>query len=130
MEKYYLEFLNELCVILEKDNCDVWNNWMKKAKTIYENNRDLNYFFSAFGGIGSFNDYYCENNDIRCIICVLRNVTYSIATEISNNKNSGIMDVLSKEQDRYLNNFSMGYKNNEMLKNYEYLNYISNNYKY
>lgn len=129
MEKYYLEFLDELCVFLEKDNCDVWNKWMQKAKTIYENNRDLNYFFSSFGGMGSFNDYYCEDDNIKCIICVLRSVTYNIATEINNNGNSGIMDILSKERDRYLNNFSKGYKNDDMLKNFEYLNYILNNYK-
>lgn len=130
MENYYLEFLDELCFVLEKADCDVWNNWMKKAKVLYKNNRDLKYFFSAFGGMGSFNDYYCENSETMPIVNVLKNITYNIANSIDNDQNNTIEDIIMRENKRYISNINNGFNSEIAMQEYEYLKYLKDDYNY
>ena len=58
MDKIYLEFLEELAYSLEEYENSYWSNWMHKSSLLFQQNADLNYFFSVFGGMGSFNDNF------------------------------------------------------------------------
>lgn len=53
MDKHYLEFLEELVYGLKAYEDSFWSDWMQKSSLLFQGKADLNYFFSAFGGIGS-----------------------------------------------------------------------------
>lgn len=127
MEKGYLEFLNALCDCLKKDNT-IWYEWMEKSKELYREKKDLSHFLSAFGGMGSFNDYSCENKNVDVMASVLKDITYSIANALNNEEQTRIEDILSKEYNRYIDNFNNGYGNDYMSKKLEYLTYIVKNH--
>lgn len=130
MNKYYLEFLNELYLYISEDDSNIWSDWIIKSRELFEKNNDLSYFLSAFGGMGSFNDYYYENRETMPIVNVLKSITYSIANSIDNHQNSTIEDIIIKENERYIYNLKNGFNSEIAMQEYEYLKYLKDNYNY
>lgn len=134
MKKIYIEFLNELYIQLEKNHDLMWAGWMKRSIQKFNDNEDIDYFLSAFGGMGSFNDYFTEN----MIIEDLKSITSSCAYVLKNNCNEQISSILKQEIERINNGIQQEEKfpspfsskqldyYNEML---DYATYIYENYK-
>lgn len=123
MDKIYLEFLEELAYSLEEYENSYWSNWMHKSSLLFQQNADLNYFFGAFGGMGSFND-----NFFSSITTELKTITYLIATSLRNNKPDSILSIIDEEQKRCAYNCSLEQAiefDNQCL---NYVNYLVNNY--
>ena len=123
MDKYYLEFLDELVYSLRKYDDSKWSDWMYKSSLAFRQRAELNYFFSAFGGAGSFNDNYFSG-----ITTELANITYKIASSLRDNRQDDIMSIIEVEQKRCINVCNMKYStdyDNECL---NYINYLINNY--
>ena len=123
MDKYYLEFLEELVYSLIEYENSFWSDWMQKSSLLFQQKADLNYFFSAFGGIGSFSD-----NCFSSITTELITITYEIATSLRDNRQDDIMSIIEVEQKRCINVCNMKYStdyDNECL---NYINYLINNY--
>ena len=128
MDHYYLEFLKELHYCLEYYEHSGWSNWMKKSIALFINEHDLTYFFSAFGGMGSFNDRYYEKTEATDVINVLKTITFKIARVIKDNGNNDILNILKEEQGRYLYNKKLGYEREHDIRELNYLNYLIDNY--
>jgi Domain of unknown function (DUF6966) len=60
-EKFILQ-LDALIELLEEDGDRHWSGWLRKSKKLIEQEdfRGVEYFLSAFGGMGSLNDYHCN----------------------------------------------------------------------
>lgn len=96
---------------------------MHKSSLLFQQNADLNYFFGAFGGMGSFND-----NFFSSITTELKTITYLIATSLHNNKPDSILSIIDEEQKRCAYNCSLEQAiefDNQCL---NYVNYLVNNY--
>lgn len=134
MKKIYIEFLNELYIQLEKNRDLMWAEWMKRSIKKFNDNEDIDYFLSAFGGMGSFNDYFTEN----MIIEDLKSITYSCAYVLKNNGNEQIYDIIKQEIERINNGIHREEKfpsplSSKQLEYYsemlDYATYIYENYK-
>lgn len=56
--KELIEVLGELAALLESDGDTHWSSWMLRAQSRLKHSEysGVEYFLSAFGGMGSFND--------------------------------------------------------------------------
>lgn len=124
MEVYYLEFLKELSYCLDQYEESWWSNWMNKSIVLYEQNKDLSHFFSAFGGNSSFND-----NSFSDIINVLTNITYGLACVLRDEKDTNVTAIMNKEKERYESLKENQYLSDSEEKELKYLNYLLDNYE-
>ena len=135
MKKIYIEFLKELYIRLEQNRDLMWSEWMKRSIKKFDENEDIDYFLRAFGGMGSFNDYFTEN----MVIELLKSITYDCAYSLKDNRNQQIKDILKQNIERLNNGIVREEKNSpsslyykqimydkEML---DYAIYIYENYK-
>ena len=58
MTEQLIDVLDQLATVLESDGDTHWSQWMRKAKAHLMNSDyyGVEYFLSAFGGMGSLND--------------------------------------------------------------------------
>ena len=123
MDKYYLEFLEELVYSLREYENSFWSDWMQKSSLLFQEKADLNYFFSAFGGIGSFSD-----NCFSSITTELITITYEIATSLRDNRQDSILSIMDKEQKRCTYNCRLEHATEFDQQCLDYINYLINNY--
>ena len=123
MNKYYLEFLEELVYNLREYEDSSWSDWMQKSILLFQQNADLNYFFSAFGGIGSFND-----NCFSSITTELITITYEIATSLRDNRQDSILSIMDKEQKKCIYNCCLKHATEFDQDCLNYINYLIENY--
>lgn len=127
MQENYLEFLKELAYRLETyEDSTQWADWMKKSANKYENNSDLEYFESAFSGLGGFYDRYFYYS---CITRSLSDIVCRIAKSLKENKDDTISSLLGEEKQRFIYFYEsqgMTEYNSEEL---NFLNYLITNYK-
>lgn len=123
MNKYYLEFLEELVYNLREYEDSSWSDWMQKSSLLFQQNADLNYFFRAFGGMGSFNDNYFSS-----ITTELTNITYKIATSLRDNRQDSILSIMDKEQKKCIYNCSLKHATEFDQDCLNYINYLIENY--
>lgn len=123
MNKYYLEFLEELVYNLREYEDSSWSDWMQKSILLFQQNADLNYFFMAFGGMGSFNDNYFSS-----ITTELTNITYKIATSLRDNRQDSILSIMDKEQKIRTYNCSLKHATEFDQDCLNYINYLIENY--
>ena len=123
MNKYYLEFLEELVYNLREYEDSSWSDWMQKSILLFQQKADLNYFFSAFGGIGSFND-----NCFSSITTELITITYEIATSLRDNRQDSILSIMDKEQKKCIYNCCLKHATEFDQDCLNYINYLIENY--
>lgn len=123
MNKYYLEFLEELAYSLREYEDSYWSDWMQKSSLLFQQNNDLNYFLRAFGGMGSFNDNYFSS-----ITTELKNITYQIATSLRDNRQDNILSIMDKEQKKCIYNCSLKHATEVDQDCLNYINYLIENY--
>lgn len=78
MKEIFLEYLNELIYMLETYENGWWVDWMEKAYTKYRDEDSIEKFLDAFGGMGSFNDTFFENECTEYIKTITVNMGYDI----------------------------------------------------
>lgn len=78
MKKIFLEYLNELIYMLKEYENSWWAEWMEKAYIKYRDENDIDKFLRAFGGMGSFNDTFFENECTKYIKTITVNMGYDI----------------------------------------------------
>ena len=78
MKKIFLEYLNEMIYMLETYENGWWVDWMEKAYTKYRDEDSIEKFVDAFGGMGSFNDTFFENECTEYIKTITVNMGYDI----------------------------------------------------
>lgn len=78
MKKIFLEYLNEMIYMLETYENGWWVDWMEKAYTKYRDEDSIEKFLDAFGGMGSFNDTFFENECTEYIKTITVNMGYDI----------------------------------------------------
>lgn len=78
MKKNFLEYLNEMIYMLETYENGWWVDRMEKAYTKYRDEDSIEKFLDAFGGMGSFNDTYFENECTEYIKTITVNMGYDI----------------------------------------------------
>ena len=78
MKKNFLEYLNEMIYMLETYENGWWVDRMEKAYTKYRDEDSIEKFLGAFGGMGSFNDTYFENECTEYIKTITVNMGYDI----------------------------------------------------
>ena len=131
MDKYFLEFLNELSFCLKKYNANFWANWMEKSAKEFIEQKDLYKFFSAFGGSGSYNDCIDgRDTDLESVLHVLVDVAYVIANDIKSNKSNDIMSYLLGRQEMSKKRLESRYAVDGDKKDLAYVNYLIENYNY
>ncbi len=114
MDKYFYEFIDELAYRLENyEDSKQWADWMRDSAQKYKDNGNLERFFRAFGGMGSFYDRYFYYTNITRVLC---SVTSNIAKSLNNNKDDAISSILENKS---------VYDEEEL----NYLNYLEANYK-
>ena len=123
MNKYYLEFLEELVYNLREYEDSSWSDWMQKSILLFQQNADLNYFFRAFGGMGSFND-----NCFSSITTELITITYEIATSLRDNRQDSILSIMDKEQKKCIYNCCLKHATEFDQDCLNYINYLIENY--
>lgn len=123
MNKYYLEFLEELAYNLREYEDSYWSDWMQKSSFLFQQNDDLNYFFRAFGSMGIFNDNYFSS-----ITTELKNITYQIATSLRDNRQDSILSIMDKEQKICTYNCSLKHATEFEQDCLNYINYLIENY--
>lgn len=134
MEKIYIEFLSELETHLDEIENSCWHSWMKKSIDKYNENQDVSYFLSAFGGCGSYNDEYKKSETTQ----ILTNIVYSMAIQIQKQGYFDLTTILQNEQiiqkksldsfKEYANSFQNERYIEECIKRLNYINYIVDNY--
>lgn len=96
METIYVEFMEELKILLKEVENSWWNQWIQKSIDKYKINQDVSYYLSAFGGMGSFNDEVitCEATE------VLKSITGDMAHQIKNQGCFILNDILQETRVR------------------------------
>lgn len=125
MKESYIEFLTELCTLLDMYEKSNWSKWMEKSSKKFKETEDVEHFLSAFGGIGSFTDYSYSmgtNDELTSVINVLSNITYSCANSIKDNDELEFNEILDA--------LEIYYKGNSNYEYYtvKYFDNILNNY--
>lgn len=129
METIYIEFMEELKILLKEIENSWWNQWIQKSIDKYKNNQDVLYYLSAFGGMGSFNDEVitCEAT------MILQKITYIMARQIKNQGSFILNDILQDTQARVRQMVEQAERNKDNnIKYYtsmlNYINYVIESY--
>lgn len=94
METIYIEFMEQLKILLDEVEKSWWSQWIQKSIDKYKTNQDVSYYLSAFGGMGSFSDEV-----IKCeATIILQNITYNMAKQIKDQGSFILDDILQKTQ--------------------------------
>ena len=135
MKKIFLEYLNEMIYMLETYENGWWVDWMEKAYTKYRDEDNIEKFLDAFGGMGSFNDTFFENECTEYI----KTITVNMGYDIGKNGYTDVYEILDRIvkhdidwiKDCNENNRDISYyqKNEKRLAFFSYLleNYVPDN---
>lgn len=134
METIYIEFMEELKILLEVVEKSWLNEWIQKSIDKYKNSQDVSYYLTAFGGMGSFNDEVITSETTE----ILKTITYYMSKEIQNQGTFNLYDILQKvqinisemiESTRKISNYLNKEKDIEWYTNLlNYINYLIENY--
>lgn len=92
MKEIFLEYLNEMIYMLETYENGWWVDWMEKAYTKYRDEDSIEKFLDAFGGMGSFNDTFFENECTKYI----KTITVNMGYDIDKNGDADVFEEIKK----------------------------------